>query len=59
MFRELEKVVLADGRVVDILEVFNDGEAYLVDIPTPDGEHAYEQGVVYSSEIDHSLTEFE
>ena len=51
MYEELDKVVLADGRTAHVLEVFNGGEGYLVDIPTPDGESAFAQEFVESSSI--------
>ena len=32
------KVVLKDGRTATIVEVFENGKAYLVDVALPDGE---------------------
>ena len=33
-----DKVLLKDGRTASIVEIFKDGEAYLVDVDLPDNE---------------------
>ncbi len=48
---ELDKVILPDGRVGYILEVFNEGEAYLVEYATPDGPDEYGDAVFKPEEL--------
>ncbi|WP_286084024.1 hypothetical protein [Parabacteroides goldsteinii] len=35
---EFDKVLLKDGRTASVVEIFGDGEAYLVDVDLPDNE---------------------
>ncbi len=49
--KEFDKVILPDGRTGAILEVFNDGEAYLVEFETPEGPHRYDDEVYKASEL--------
>lgn len=49
--KEFDKVMLPDGRTGTILEVFNDGEAYLVEFKTPEGPHRYDDEVYEASEL--------
>jgi hypothetical protein len=44
-----QKIRLTNGNVGHVIEVFNDGEAYMIDIMTDDGE--YEQNTVYPKDI--------
>lgn len=46
MFKMFDRVLLANGLEADVLEVFGDGDAYLVEWATPGGPHRYEDDVV-------------
>ncbi|MCL2098941.1 MAG: hypothetical protein FWH24_00710 [Oscillospiraceae bacterium] len=50
-----QKIRLKDERVGHIIEIFNDGEAYMIDIATEDGE--YEQVTVYATDIKSTIVE--
>ena len=54
---QYQKIRLKDGRVGYITEIFSDGKAYLIDIPTHDGE--YEQETVTSADIKSIMVEVE
>ncbi len=49
--RELDKVILPDGRTGYILEVFDNGEAYLVEFETPNGPDKYGDAVFKPDEL--------
>ena len=55
--KQYQKIRLKDGRAGHITEIFKDGEAYLVDIPTDDGE--YEQATVSIVDIKSIMVEIE
>jgi hypothetical protein len=44
-----QKIRLINGSVGRIIEIFNDGEAYMIDIMTEDGE--YKQETIYPKDI--------
>ena len=46
---QYQKICLKDGRIGHITEIFNDGEAYLLDILMNDGE--YEQETITPADI--------
>ena len=50
-----QKIRLKDGRVGHIIEVFNDGEAYMVDLMADDNE--YEQETVFPKDIKSFIIE--
>ena len=52
-----QKIYLQNNDLGVIIEVFNDGEAYMVDIMTEDGE--YEQKTIYPSDIKSVIMEVE
>lgn len=52
-----QKVCLFNGLIGVIIEIFNDGEAYMLDTMTEDGE--YEQITISPSEIKSVITEVE
>ena len=54
---QYQKIRLKDGRAGYITEIFSDGEAYLVDIPTHDGE--YVQETVIPADIESVIVEIE
>ena len=54
---QYQKIRLKDGRAGHITEIFNDGEAYLIDIPTLDGE--YTQETVRPADIESVIVEIE
>ncbi|WP_288735896.1 hypothetical protein [uncultured Enorma sp.] len=49
--KELDKVTLSDGRTGYILEVFNDGEAYLIEFETPEGSDRYDDAVFEAKDV--------
>lgn len=49
--RGYDKVRLADGRVVRIVDLTKPGIAYLVEIPTPEGPGKYDDFFVRHEEI--------
>lgn len=57
MVKELDVVRLKDGRAATILEVFEDGAAYLVEIADEKGE-ALDMPFVGSDDIEKALWEF-
>ena len=52
-----QKIRLKDGKIGYIIEIFNDGEAYMIDIKLDDGE--YEQKTVYPKDIQSVIVEVE
>jgi len=52
-----QKVFLKDGRKGHIIEIFNDGEAYMVDVKRGDG--GYDQDTVYPKDIKSIIVEVE
>ncbi|MDO4403991.1 MAG: hypothetical protein Q4C09_03030 [Atopobiaceae bacterium] len=44
-------VILKDGRKATVCEVLESGVAYIVDVPTPDGPHRYDNLVIAETEI--------
>ena len=52
-----QKVCLKDGRKGHIIEIFKDGEAYMVDIKRKDGD--YDQETVYPKDIKSVIVEVE
>jgi len=52
-----QKIRLKNGRVGHIIEIFNDGEAYMIDIMTEDGE--YEQETIYPKDIRSVVVEID
>ena len=52
-----QKVHLYDGITGVVIEIFNDGEAYMIDIMTDDGE--YEQKTIYPNDIKSVIMEIE
>lgn len=50
--RMFDKVAIPGDRVGTILEVFNDGEAYLVEFETPNGPHRYDDDVFEAGEVE-------
>ncbi len=50
-----QKIRLKDGRVGHIIEIFKDGEAYMVDLRTTDDE--YEQETIYPKDIKSVIIE--
>lgn len=56
--KELDKVLLPDGRIGYILEVFNDGEAYLVEFETPTGPDKYGDAVFKHDELSPAVEDF-
>jgi hypothetical protein len=52
-----QKIRLKSGKVGHIIEIFNDGEAYMVDILMEDGE--YEQETIYPKDIKSIVVEVE
>lgn len=49
--REFDKVELESGIVGDVVEILEPGVAYIVDYPTPDGEHVYDDVTVRHGDI--------
>jgi hypothetical protein len=52
-----QKIRLKNGKTGVIIEIFNDGEAYMVDVMTEDGE--YEQNTIYPKDIRSVVVEVE
>ena len=52
-----QKVRLKTGKIGCIIEIFNDGEAYLVELLGNDGE--YEQETIYPKDIKSIIIEVE
>ena len=52
-----QKICLKNNKKGVVIEIFNDGEAYLVDIMTEDNE--YEQKTIYPKDIKSYFTEVE
>jgi hypothetical protein len=52
-----QKIRLKDGRFGHIVEIFNDGEAYMADIAMPDGE--FETETIFPKDIKSVLVEVE
>jgi len=52
-----QKICLKNGKKGVIIEIFNGGEAYLIDILLEDGE--YEQETIYPKDIKSYFTEVE
>jgi hypothetical protein len=50
-----QKIRLKNGNTGHIIEIFNDGEAYMIDIMTEDGE--YEQKTIYPKDIQSVVIE--
>lgn len=50
-----DRVRLDDGTEGAVIEVFGDYEAYLVECPTPDGEHAYADVTVDADKVEDVL----
>jgi len=50
-----QKIRLKNGKAGHIIEIFNDGEAYMIDIRTNDGE--YEQETVKPTDIKSIIVE--
>jgi hypothetical protein len=50
-----QKIRLKDGRVGHIIEIFNEGEAYMVDLKMADGE--YEQVTIKPKDIQSIIVE--
>lgn len=55
--KELDKVVLPDGRTGHVLEALDDGEAYLVEFETPDGPDRYDDAVFEAKDVRPAETE--
>lgn len=56
--KELDKVILPDGRIGYILEVLNDGEAYLVEFESPAGPDKYDDAVFKHDELGPAVEDF-
>ena len=52
-----QKIRLKDGRVGHIIEIFNEGEAYMVDLMAGDNE--YEQETVFPKDIKSLIVEID
>ncbi|MCL2633875.1 MAG: hypothetical protein FWD34_05100 [Oscillospiraceae bacterium] len=52
-----QKIRLKNGKFGVVIEIFNNGEAYMIDILTPDNE--YEQETVYPKDIKSVVVEVE
>jgi len=52
-----QKVYLKNGKKGHIIEIFNDGEAYMVDVKNGDG--GYDQDTVYPLDIRSIVVEVE
>jgi len=52
-----QKVFLKNGKKGHIIEIFNNGEAYMVDIKTQDGN--YDQVTIYPNDIRSVIVEVE
>ena len=52
-----QKVHLHTGVIGVVIEIFNDGEAHMVDIMTEDGE--YEQETIYPKDVKSVVIEIE
>ena len=52
-----QKIRLHNGKVGHVIEIFNDGEAYMIDVKLGDGE--YEQETVRPQEIKSIIVEVE
>lgn len=52
-----QRVRLKNGKTAHIIEIFNNGEAYMVDIGLGDGE--FEQKTVYPKDIKNIVVEIE
>jgi hypothetical protein len=52
-----QKIRLNNGKFGRVIEIFNSGEAYMVDIAAEDGE--YEQETVYPKDIKSIVIEVE
>ena len=50
-----QKIRLKNGKKGHVIEIFNDGEAYMVDVKIDDG--AYEQLTVYPKDIKSVVVE--
>jgi len=50
-----QKIRLQDGRLGFIIEIFKDGEAYMVDVPLGDGE--YDEVTISPSDIKSIVVE--
>ena len=48
---QYDKVELKDGRQGYVIEVFEEGVAYLFEFETPDGPHRYDDKTIYRDEI--------
>ena len=46
-----KKYELKDGTIVTILDELAEGKAYVVEVPTPDGESLFEQDVVERDQL--------
>ena len=53
-YEELDIIRLSDGLEATILEVFGDGEAYLVEYPV-DTDELYEQRTVNADEVERRV----
>lgn len=52
-----QKIRMKSGVVGRVIEIFNDGEAYMIDIMTDDGE--YQQETIYPRDIRSVVVEVE
>jgi len=57
MLEMYQKVYLKNGKKGHIIEIFNEGEAFMVDVKREDG--GYDQDTVYPSEIRSVIIEVE
>jgi hypothetical protein len=52
-----QKIRLKNDKFGRVIEIFNDGEAYMIDIATEDGE--YEHETIYPKDIKSIIVEVE
>jgi len=57
MLEMYQKIKLKNGKIGHVVEIFNSGEAYMVDVKQGDGE--YEQETVYPNDIASVIVEVE
>jgi hypothetical protein len=52
-----QKICLKNGKMGRVIEIFKDGEAYMIDIALEDGE--YEQETIFPKDIKSVIVEIE
>lgn len=57
-FKEFDRVRLSDNRIGNIVDILNNGEAYIVEIDPGEKDVSFDDWLptVYASEIDEVLT---